>query len=200
MVYFAERASDGAIKIGYTGNVHGRVGALAAECKCRVKLLATIPGTRDTERAMHRRFARAWVKGEWFRPTLGLMRFIRSCPTFWGDFRSRPLSRTVFGKLRLMSRDERYLRSSEIASRISALRGSRTMSLRFYLLCQPGHYWDACAILDVRRVAFVLGIDPDAVVGKRLHRSMRNAYQAPSKGRAEPKQDDGQQKPKKARK
>jgi hypothetical protein len=72
-VYFAER--EGYVKIGTTVNLPNRIRELSAGGSMLqgmtagpVTVLATIPGGRDKERALHRRFSRqrADRKHEWF--------------------------------------------------------------------------------------------------------------------------------------
>lgn len=70
IIYFAR--VDGLIKIGYTTNLKLRIRVLQAE------LLATLPGTMDTEKALHAKFGPCWVRGELFRPEPELMGYIKS--------------------------------------------------------------------------------------------------------------------------
>lgn len=68
-VYFAQR--ENLIKIGWSDNVHNRMGALQA------KLIGSLPGGRTTEAAMHKRFAHLHVQGEWFEASGDLLAYIR---------------------------------------------------------------------------------------------------------------------------
>lgn len=67
-VYFMRRES--LIKIGYSGRVHRRAGALGAT------VLATIPGGPSTEAQMHRRFRNLRQSGEWFHPGAELIGYV----------------------------------------------------------------------------------------------------------------------------
>jgi hypothetical protein len=68
-VYFAECGE--VIKIGYSRNVKQRMRDIGAD-----RLLASIPGTMQDERALHARFGPAWDHGEYFRPTPDLVAYI----------------------------------------------------------------------------------------------------------------------------
>ena len=75
VVYFARRA-DGHIKIGFTGSVSDRMGALRRE-HGPLELLATIPGGPDVERAHHETFhAERLGSSEWFLPSERLLAYI----------------------------------------------------------------------------------------------------------------------------
>lgn len=68
VVYFA-RIGD-LIKIGYTTNLRQRMSDLGA------KVLATMPGTMATEKAVHAKFGPLWERGELFRPGQELLDYI----------------------------------------------------------------------------------------------------------------------------
>ena len=73
-VYFIRREGDGAIKIGWTGSVHGtRMGGLQVGSVEVLTLVATIPGSQEVERQWHSRFAYANIRGEWFKPVPELL-------------------------------------------------------------------------------------------------------------------------------
>lgn len=59
------------VKIGYTrGPISARMPGLRKDvCPCRVSILRTwnVVNAVDVERAMHDRYARKCVRGEWFR-------------------------------------------------------------------------------------------------------------------------------------
>lgn len=67
-VYFAEIGAF--IKIGFSTNVRQRMSQLGG------KVLLTIPGTLQTEKAMQARFGPSWSHGEYFQPTPELLAFI----------------------------------------------------------------------------------------------------------------------------
>ncbi len=70
VIYFAQR-EDGCIKIGFTSDVGRRMRELSMP-----ELLATMPGDKKTEQALHARFAEGNVGGEWFSPSAGLREFL----------------------------------------------------------------------------------------------------------------------------
>lgn len=78
MIYFAQAEEIGSIKIGYTGDTDARprLQDVQVGCPARLVLLGTIPGTRETETDLHRRFAFAHIHGDWFRPMPELLQFI----------------------------------------------------------------------------------------------------------------------------
>lgn len=69
VVYFVQAGgADGAIKIGWSGDVDRRVPELQTANAEKLTLLATTPGTLLTEKAYHTRFNSARMEAEWFRP------------------------------------------------------------------------------------------------------------------------------------
>lgn len=77
MIYFAQAIDGGPIKIGYSANVDSRIRQLESIYRQPLSVLATMPGDRDEERAIHERFAH-WRMGrtEQFQPGHDLMEFI----------------------------------------------------------------------------------------------------------------------------
>lgn len=81
-VYFVQPVDGGPIKIGHSVNVPTRLKELETIYARPLALLATIPGGRDEERAIHERFsALRFGKTEQFRPESDLLAFI-GCPLF----------------------------------------------------------------------------------------------------------------------
>lgn len=76
MIYIAARASDGAIKIGFTSDIERRLPELRKEARDVVKLLAAFPGTSSDEARLHDRFSQHRLDGEWFRPCVRISRFV----------------------------------------------------------------------------------------------------------------------------
>lgn len=78
MIYFA-RLDSRAIKIGFTMNLDQRLIDLRSMYSSRIEIIGAIPGTRETEREIHRRFAHhRFGVSEQFRPGDDLMDFIGS--------------------------------------------------------------------------------------------------------------------------
>jgi hypothetical protein len=75
VVYFV-RAGD-AVKIGRTGNLAGRLRALATGSAVPLELLAAVPGGRHEEARLHRQWGHLHVRGEWFRADEALLRSAR---------------------------------------------------------------------------------------------------------------------------
>jgi Meiotically up-regulated gene 113 len=73
VVYFV-RAGD-AIKIGRTANLAARLRALATASAVPLELLAAVPGGRELEARLHRRWRHLHLRGEWFRADEALMRY-----------------------------------------------------------------------------------------------------------------------------
>jgi hypothetical protein len=67
-LYVVQRTTDGAIKVGWTGDVPRRCKELAKEHQTAVRLLLVYPGKRSDEQALHRELAQFSLGGEWFWP------------------------------------------------------------------------------------------------------------------------------------
>lgn len=77
LVYFVQGVEGGTIKIGTSVNVPSRVKQLESHYKQPLTVLATMPGGRAEERALHARFAHLrFGKSEQFRPEPDLLAFI----------------------------------------------------------------------------------------------------------------------------
>ena len=76
MIYFMQ-SDNGQIKIGYTdGTPEERLKSLQTGCPFLIRILGTIEGDLGTEKSLHDKFAEDRLAGEWFKPSLKLMRFI----------------------------------------------------------------------------------------------------------------------------
>lgn len=82
MIYFIQAEGVGAIKIGFVegDDPAKRLSDLQVGSPCKLSLLGTLPGGRDTEGELHRKFAWAHSHGEWFRPVPELLDFIGRQP------------------------------------------------------------------------------------------------------------------------
>jgi hypothetical protein len=67
-VYFAQAASGGPIKIGWSSDARRRRSELQTAQPERLVYLAFIPGSVEDERGYHNRFSGARLEGEWFEP------------------------------------------------------------------------------------------------------------------------------------
>jgi hypothetical protein len=98
VVYFAERA--GLVKIGTTGDITTRlaqldqgVSAVRGMDLTPVTLLATMPGSRPVERAVHEMFANLRYRGEWFLlapPLIGFIEAVAAAEAYALSARGRP--------------------------------------------------------------------------------------------------------------
>jgi hypothetical protein len=79
VVYFVQRSSDEAIKIGFTSDMERRLRELRKGASA-VQLLAAIPGSKPSELALHDRFSvdRIDPNDEWFRPSEALRKLVAS--------------------------------------------------------------------------------------------------------------------------
>lgn len=72
VVYFVQMGRNGPIKIGQSRDdrtLRRRLEALSTSLPYAPRLRGVVPGVgRDYEQALHRRFARHRLRGEWFRP------------------------------------------------------------------------------------------------------------------------------------
>jgi hypothetical protein len=76
VVYFIQEGGQGFIKIGFSMGLNYRLDDLGWATPHELKLLCAVPGSRSLERELHKRFAPALVKGEWFRPTSELLALV----------------------------------------------------------------------------------------------------------------------------
>lgn len=89
-VYFAQRRSDGAIKIGCAYNVALRLKAIGRRGD-RLDLLASTEGGRALEGRFHAFLLDHHVGHEWFAPASEVMRVIDAVRTGAFDFSTLPL-------------------------------------------------------------------------------------------------------------
>lgn len=78
MIYFTQDSTTLHVKIGHTAGdeAETRRKALQTGNPSELVVLATMPGERADETALHQRFAAARVAGEWFRPVPALLLLI----------------------------------------------------------------------------------------------------------------------------
>lgn len=65
-VYFLQNGRRKLVKIGFSGDHTSRIGGIQSMNPDKLKLLATVPGSRRLEAELHKRFAKYRVQGEWF--------------------------------------------------------------------------------------------------------------------------------------
>jgi hypothetical protein len=76
-LYVIQRQPDGPIKIGHAQNPARRLQFLQTGSVEPLVLLTSAPGSRDDERALHRRFASCRIRNEWFHPTDDLLALVQ---------------------------------------------------------------------------------------------------------------------------
>lgn len=77
VIYFAHDEASKAVKIGTTTNLDKRIYSLRTSCPRWLVCLGTVPGGVDEERKLHRLFAPARLRGEWFHADEVLLKTIR---------------------------------------------------------------------------------------------------------------------------
>jgi hypothetical protein len=76
LVYFIQAGEGGSIKIGWSQKIPQRRASLQTANARRLVVLGAVPGTRETEAALHARFAHLRMEGEWFRNAPELHAFL----------------------------------------------------------------------------------------------------------------------------
>lgn len=80
MIYFFEYQPGGPIKIGFAKNYYKRLLCIQAYCPYPLRALAIAKGSKPEEQALHVRFKRSRLCGEWFKPTKELLAHIATLP------------------------------------------------------------------------------------------------------------------------
>lgn len=81
-VYFIREHGTDRMKIGFSTQPHDRILALQTSSGARLELFAVIEGTMADEKALHERFARFRVRGEWFRIRGQFKEYLRALPRY----------------------------------------------------------------------------------------------------------------------
>lgn len=79
-IYFMCALDANRIKIGFTANIEKRIKNLRTSSPHKLRLMRTIPGTKDDERRLHEQFAHLREHGEWFTDCDELRDFINQLP------------------------------------------------------------------------------------------------------------------------
>lgn len=75
MIYFIQTADNRFIKIGKADDPAKRIASIQTSLPQRIKLIATIPGGHEQEKALHHRFASLRTRGEWFHAAPQIIEF-----------------------------------------------------------------------------------------------------------------------------
>lgn len=77
-VYFVQIDIDGPIKIGTTCNLRRRLQTLTVPWLfSTLTVVATVPGYQQTEQYLHEYFKDLKITGEWFKPSVEILDFIK---------------------------------------------------------------------------------------------------------------------------
>lgn len=79
-VYFIQGPPDGPIKIGISVNPEERLRTFQTASPYRLRILRLEPGGRSRETALHRRWRRHRLEGEWFNPAPAILDYIATAP------------------------------------------------------------------------------------------------------------------------
>lgn len=75
-VYFIQSEIGGPIKIGYSNDPNRRLNEIQNMSPFRLQILGTIPGNMELEASFHQKFASDRLWGEWFEPSVPLLKII----------------------------------------------------------------------------------------------------------------------------
>lgn len=79
VIYFIQAGADGPIKIGYTKErIQGRLNNMQVGNPAKMRLLGTAAGDKEDEKALHGKFHKHRIRGEWFDPAPEIRALIRS--------------------------------------------------------------------------------------------------------------------------
>lgn len=76
MVYVIQQKNDGPIKIGESTSLVSRMTVLKQGNPYSFNFLAAVDGNTDLESALHQRFDRYKIRGEWFHPCREILNYI----------------------------------------------------------------------------------------------------------------------------
>lgn len=92
MIYFVQTADNQFVKIGKADDVAKRLSGLQTGAAQKLKLLATMPGGHEEERAIHQRFDHLRTQGEWFYSTPEIVTFaVKSTALLNADIASKQI-------------------------------------------------------------------------------------------------------------
>jgi len=77
IVYFVQSRLGGPIKIGLTTQLNQRLKQLQNESPIPLQIVGALRGDEKVEAAIHERFRKLRLHGEWFEPSTELVEFIR---------------------------------------------------------------------------------------------------------------------------
>lgn len=80
-IYFIRANGTGPVKIGFSTDYQARIASMMTSHARQLRLVAVIRGSHTDEQALHKRFAKYRVRGEWFRVAGELAKYLESLPT-----------------------------------------------------------------------------------------------------------------------
>jgi hypothetical protein len=94
MIYFVQTSDNQYLKIGKADDVAKRLSGLQTGQPQKLKLLATMPGGHEEERAIHQRFSHLRTHGEWFHSTPEVVTFaVKSTALLNADIASKQIQK-----------------------------------------------------------------------------------------------------------
>lgn len=78
-VYFVMGVRTNLVKIGFSQDAFRRIRSVAQGCSESINADLVILGTRADEKALHKRFAKHRVKGEWFEDCDEITAYVKEC-------------------------------------------------------------------------------------------------------------------------
>lgn len=107
MIYFIRDTLTGLVKIGTAENPWRRLAKIQSDSPGQLEMLAIEDGGVERETELHREFASARRRGEWFAPADRLMAYVTDCGpapkppragvsrAFWGGMSDAEISRAM---------------------------------------------------------------------------------------------------------
>lgn len=134
-LYFIEAPAVNAMKIGITSDLDQRIASIQHALPIEIAVAATVMGTARQEHALHLRFARIRMRGDWFVITDELRAFVGALKQMDERSVSRVLSRmrTPAKAKRVHKSTARVRREDDDSIRTAASRGQqRTRAVRLW--------------------------------------------------------------------
>jgi len=135
MIYFIQQGLNGPIKIGTTGDVSMRLKNLQCANPCSLRLVGVVDGEVGEEEAIHARFKHRRIRGEWFKGSADLCKYIDELPLHPGTAPVRKtMDRKSEGYVELLE-ENRSLRilNEDLTNQVSA---SQDEDLQRYKECE----------------------------------------------------------------
>src|SRR5262245_53777709 len=106
-VYFVRPRGMDYVKIGETECLARRLSNLQSASPVKLEVLGVIPPGRVLEGELHRRFARHWVRGEWFRLDPDVLEYIDRSTDKYAPAPTRSSGRSAASEWKVSRRKRR---------------------------------------------------------------------------------------------